>query len=167
LAKILTLILLLGATATHAAPEVRSGIPEGPPPAANVESLAWLAGRWSCEAFGGVAEEMWLPPAGGQMAGVFRLVRSEGPAFYEIMSLLSIDGRLTLRLKHFDAALHGWEAKDETVDFPLVAREGPVWFFDGMTIERHGDDAATVHVRTADGDKESIATFPYVRVGGP
>ena len=124
-----------------------------------------MAGRWSCEVFGGVAEEMWLPPAGGQMAGIFRLVRTDGPAFYEIINLLVVDGRLTLRLKHFDATLHGWEDKDNTVDFPLVDQGDGVWFFDGMTIERHSQEAATVHVRTEDGGRENIITFPYRRVG--
>ena len=164
---LMLLALTPGAAPGRAGPDVRSGVPDGPPPDTDVATLAWMAGRWTCEAFGGLAEEMWLPPAGGQMAGIFRLVRDDGPAFYEIMTLLRVDGRLTVRLKHFDAALHGWEAKDDTVDFPLVERRDDIWYFDGMTIERHSDEAATVHLRTEDGGRENIFSFPYRRVGRP
>jgi len=158
-------VLLLPAALASAGPAVRSGVPDAPPPAVGVESLAWLAGSWSCEALGGVAEETWLPPAGGQMVGVFRVVRPDGPAFYEIMSLLVVDDRLTLRLKHFDADLRGWEPQDETVDFPLVAQEGGAWYFDGMTIEKHADDRATIHVRAEGGGSGDVLSFPYARAG--
>ena len=161
---IVTLLLLAGAGPLLAEPlrdEPRSGVV----PTVGVESLAWLAGRWTCEAFGGQAEDVWAPPAGGQMAGLFRLVKDEGPTFYEIMILLMVDGRLTMRLKHFDAVLHGWEEKDDTVDFPLVDYENDTWYFDGLTIERTGEDGMTMHLRIESGGSESIIDFPYVRVG--
>ncbi|MBE0567619.1 MAG: hypothetical protein IH621_16810 [Krumholzibacteria bacterium] len=171
--RILAVLLSLAATAALGAPEVRTDVPDGPPPAAGVESLAWLAGgAWSGEAFGGVAQETWLPPAGGQMAGVFRLVTDKGPGFYEIIILLMVEDRLTMRLKHFDPRLHGWEEKDETVDFPLVGHaqdaEGRgTWFFDGLTIVREGEDAMALHLRTDQGGQESIVTFACRRSVGP
>jgi hypothetical protein len=164
LLPILLPILLLAAAAACAEPDVRSGVPEGPAPAADVAGLAWLAGgTWSCAALGGTAQETWLPPAGGQMAGVFRVVTDAGPSFYEIMTLLMVDGRLTLRLKHFDALLHGWEEKDETVDFPLVEVAPDTWHFDGLTLVRAGPDAMDLHLRVQQGGAESIVTFAYRR----
>ena len=149
----------------HADP-LRSEPRSGAAPTVGVESLAWMAGRWTCEALGGRAEDLWAPPAGGQMAGLFRLVKDDGPAFYEIMLLLMADGRLTLRLKHFDAELRGWEEKEATVDFPLVDHEDGRWYFDGLTIERRGEDGMTMHLRIGGGDGERIVAFAYERVGG-
>lgn len=81
-----------------------------------------------------------------------------------IITLLMVQDRLTMRLKHFDPRLHGWEEKDETVDFPLVGQaqdaEGRgIWFFDGLTIVRQGEDAMALHLRTGQGGPESIVTF--------
>lgn len=162
---IATLLLLLTMAGPLRADPLRSEPRSGAAPTVGVESLAWLAGRWTCEAFGGQAEDVWAPPAGGQMAGLFRLVKDDGPTFYEIMILLMIDGRLTMRLKHFDAALHAWEEKDDTVDFPLVDFEHDTWYFDGLTIERTGEDGMIMHLRIESGRSESIVDFPYVRVG--
>ncbi|MFO7610763.1 MAG: DUF6265 family protein [Candidatus Krumholzibacteriia bacterium] len=160
----LVLILMLAAAAAPAEPDVRSGVPDGPAPAADAAALAWLAGgTWSCAAFGGTAQETWLPPAGGQMAGLFRLVTDAGPSFYEIMALLVVDGRLTMRLKHFDALLHGWEEKDETIDFPLVEVAPDTWYFDGLTLVREGPDAMALHLRVKEGGAEGIVTFAYRR----
>lgn len=142
------------------------------PPATGVPdvglgSLAWLAGgTWTGEAFGGTVEETWLPPRGGQMVGVFRSARAEDVGFYETMILLEVDGRLTLRLKHFTGELHGWEEKDETVDFPLVDHVDSVWYFRGLTIERHAADRMTIHVRVSRGDEESVLGFIYARDPG-
>ena len=148
----------------HADP-LRSEPRSGAAPDVGVPSLAWMAGRWTCEALGGQAEDLWAPPAGGQMVGLFRLVKDDGPAFYEIMILLMVDGRLTLRLKHFDAELRGWEEKDATIDFPLVDQENDRWYFDGLTIERRGEDRMTMHLRIGGGGGERIVAFAYERVG--
>ncbi len=159
-----SLLLLALVGPLHADP-LRSEPRSGAAPTVGVESLAWMAGRWTCEALGGQAEDLWAPPAGGQMAGLFRLVKAEGPSFYEIMLMLMVDGRLTLRLKHFDAELRGWEEKDATVDFPLVDHEHDTWYFDGLTIERTGEDGMTMHLQVGGGGGEHIVEFTYERVG--
>lgn len=94
-----------------------------------VDSLAWMVGRWQAEAFGGLAEDVWAPPAAGQMVGLFRSYTAEGVKFYEIITLLPVDGRLTMRLKHFHSDLRGWEEKNQTVDFSLLDREGDFLVF--------------------------------------
>jgi len=161
----LILGLLLAASAAAAAdPVMRTDPPPGGVPDPGLESLAWMAGHWRGEALGGTAEDVWAPPAGGQMVGLFRSVRDGRVQFYEILTLLYVDGRLTLRLKHFDAELHGWEARDETVDFPLVDQRDDVWWFDGLTIERRGPDGMTIHVNISDDGRESVLPFVYERV---
>lgn len=139
---------------------------EGAPrPAASVSELAWLAGRWVGEGLGATVEEVWLPPAGDAMTGVFRLVRDGKVEFYEIVILAEEEGSLTLRLKHFDADLTGWEAKDEVASFPLVRREEDALWFDGLTLWRRGEDRMEVWVALeSEGEEVREALFEYRRV---
>lgn len=65
--------------------------------------------------------------------GMYRLVRDGKPVFYEMMTLVEEKASLTLRLKHFNPDLTGWEAKDQTIDFPLVAVSNEIVHFDGMS----------------------------------
>ena len=115
-------------------------------PDASIEDVAWIAGHWRGEAFGGIAEEIWSPPMGGSLMGVFRLVKEDKVDFYEIEAISEIEETLVLRLKHFHADLRGWEEKDETVDFPLVKLEDQKAYFDGMTFDRTSDTEMDVYV---------------------
>ena len=134
-------------------------------PAASISDAAWLAGRWVGEGLGATAEEIWLPPAGGRMVGVFRLVRGGSVQFYELVTLVEEDGSLVLRLKHFGPDLAGWEEKDESVDFPLVRRTSDVLWFDGLTIRRQGEGRMKIWV-ALEGEGEGVreAAFEYRRV---
>lgn len=129
-----------------------------------VESLEWMAGRWQAEAFGGLAEDMWAPPAGGQMVGLFRSYTSGGINFYEIIILLEVEGRLTMRLKHFHSDLRGWEEKNDTVDFPLLDQKGDFWYFEDLTIHCENHEKMTVYLRISNQGKTSIVPFRYKRI---
>lgn len=156
----LTLICLLLAASAGAHPMLRDEPPADGVPAVGVDSLAWMAGRWSGDALGGTADEVWAPPLGGQMVGAFRAVKDGQVQFYELITLLVVEGRLNVRLKHFSDELHGWEQPAETVDFPLNDHADGVWYFAGMTIARVDDDHMTVYVRVAD---DQVLDFPYER----
>lgn len=114
------------------------------PPTATVDDFAWLAGHWIGEGLGGVSEEMWAPPRGGQMLGMYRLVVDGEPRFFELITLLEVDGRVLMRLKHFDADLRAWEEPGEWVDFPLVRLDAERIYFAGLTYERRGADEVVV-----------------------
>ena len=118
----------------------------GTSPSARVTDFAWLEGHWQAEALGGNAEEIWSPPAAGTMVGMFRLVKDGEAAFYEIFTLTEEDETVLLRLKHFNSDLTGWEEKDETVDFPLVAFNKDQAWFDGLTYQRRGPDEIQVYL---------------------
>lgn len=135
----------------------------GPP--ARVADFAWLEGHWQAEALGGTVDEIWSSPAAGTMVGMFRLVKDGEAAFYEIFTLTEEDETVLLRLKHFNADLTGWEEKNDTVDFPLVALEDGRASFDGVTYRRRGRDEMEVFLamRTEDGVRE--VRFAYKRVG--
>jgi len=98
--------------------------------------------------------------------GMFRLIKNGSPVFYELLTLVEHNGSLILRLKHFNPNMNGWEEKDQTVDFPLVAKEDGAMYFDGMTFKIEGRDAVTVflaiHSKKDGGVREEA--FRYTRV---
>ena len=130
-------------------------------PAATIEDLAWLAGRWVGEGLGGTAEDVIAPASGGQMMGMFRHSKADGSVnFYEFYLFAEKGGSLTVRLKHFSPMLAGWEEKAEFVEFPLVAIEGHAAYFDGLTYVLGDGDRLTVGVRL---DESQFAYFHYRR----
>ena len=136
-------------------------------PPATITDMAWFAGHWTGEGLGGQVEEIWSPAQAGAMMGMFRLLLDGKTAFYELMTLTEEGGSLSLRVKHFNPDLTGWEEKGETVDFPLVAIAGDRLFFDGLTFHRHGSDAVTIYVAISakDGAVREEA-FRFTRVRG-
>jgi hypothetical protein len=119
--------------------EVRSLQPGAAPPAAHLGDLAWLEGTWIGTGFGGYTEESFSSPKGGAILATFRLVKDDKPGFYEFFTIIQEDKSLVLRIKHFNPDLVGWEEKDKTVDFKLVALEPNAAYFDGLSYKRVGD----------------------------
>lgn len=131
-------------------------------PNASIHDVAWIAGHWQGEAFGGVVEEIWSPPLGGSMMCVFKLVVDNEVRFYEIVTISEENETLILRLKHFHADLKGWEEKDETVDFPLVKIGTNRAYFDGFTFEKISDHQMNIYVMIGGGNgKAQEMKFPY------
>jgi uncharacterized protein DUF6265 len=135
-------------------------------PPATIADMAWLAGNWTCEALGGVAEEIWSAPRNGGMMGMFRLIKNGSPVFYELLTLVEENGSLILRVKHFNPNMTGWEEKDKTIDFPLVAKEEGAVYFDGITFKRDGPDAAPIFLAIRSKKDGSVheEAFRYTRV---
>lgn len=135
-------------------------------PAARIDDVAWIAGHWTGEAFGGVAEEIWSPPLGQAMMCMYKMVKDGAVVFYEFVLIVEEGDSLMLRLKHFDAQFCGWEEKDVSLEFPLVALTPNEAFFDGLTFRRVGDDRLEAYVllKRKDGEPEE-AGFQYTRVG--
>ena len=135
----------------------------GKPAAAKLDAMKWLVGRWVGSALGGDVEEIWSAPQGGAMMGMYRLVRDGKPVFYELLTLVEENGSLVMRLKHFHADLKGWEEKDDTVEFPLVAVADGAVHFEGMSFHPRGD-TLTVYlaIKSRSGDVRE-ETFTYTR----
>lgn len=87
------------------------------------------------------------------MLGTFRLVRDGKPVFYEFLTLSVVDGRLALRLKHFNPDMTGWEAPNKHVEFRHVRTDGTAVDFEGLTFRREGEDGMTIllKLRSRDG----------------
>ncbi len=133
-------------------------------PTATVDEVAWITGEYECPAFGGTAHEVWTAPRGNNMMGAFQLIDAGTISFYEIMTIVEVKGSLVLRLKHFDSELHGWEEKDETIDFPLVKLNEKIAWFDGLTFEYVNKKEMNVYVAINHGEKIEEAKFAYRKV---
>ena len=135
------------------------------PPAATIADMAWLAGHWTGPALGGLSDEVWMPPSHGMMLGMYRLMVDGKPRFFELLTIAEEGGSLMLRLKHFNADLSGWEEKNESVSFPLVAKSGALIQFSGMTFQRDAEDRVTVYLAIGQRDgsvREEV--FRYTRL---
>lgn len=133
-------------------------------PKADLTAVAWIAGHWRGEALGGVVEEIWSSPLGGSMMASFKLVVDDQVKFYEIETIMQHGETLILKLKHFSSSLHGWEEKEETVDFKLVKVTDNKVFFDGMTFEKVSDGEMNVYVVIGDEGKKQEAKFSYKKI---
>lgn len=164
--RVTALLALLFVAPLAFAAETRTATPDHVPPPAKIEDLAWLAGEWIGPGISGEARETYSTPTGGAIAGHFVQMGAKGVLFYEIMTIVAVGGSLEYRLKHFNADLTGWEEKAEVRSFPLVAREGDAWYFDGLTVRRDGADGliGAVNARFKDGtQKEFVLRYKRVR----
>ena len=127
-------------------------------PTASLEDVAWIAGHWKGEAFGGITEEIWSPPQGESMMFVFRLIAEGKVVFYEIGGIRQVEKTLLMQLKHFNGDFTGWEEKDQTVDFKLVKIENNKVYFDQLTFEKISDNEMNVYVVIGDdnGNQEEV-----------
>jgi len=115
-------------------------------PMAKIGDLAWIQGRWVGEGLGGTVEEIWSPPLGDSMLGMFRLVKNGKVVFSEHCAIVETEGGLLLRVKHFDTNFKGWEEKDVSVKFPLVKLTPTEANFDGLTIRKKDADTLLMYV---------------------
>lgn len=129
-----------------------------------IDDFAWMMGLWQGEALGGIVEEFWGPPRAGTMPGVFRLATDKGVSFYEFFVLGEQNGVFMLRLKHFTPEVHGWEAKNQTVDFEYLDRGPAIFYFNGLTIERDTEHEMTVYVKIQTKNGSTIVPFKYYKV---
>jgi hypothetical protein len=142
---------------------------EGAPrPPAKIEAMSWLVGRWHGEGLGGTVDEAWSEPAGGSMVGHFRLVKDGKPVFYEIMTVLEVEGSLELRLKHVNPDMTGWEEKMNFVTFKLARLEPDSVHFNGLTFRRAGRDRVEIYLALRNRDDGSVREekFTMARSGG-
>ena len=122
-------------------------LPDGAPrPAATIADWAWITGRWQGLGLGGSVDEVWSDPAGGSMVGHFRLVKDGKPVFYEILTVIEVDGSLEMRLKHVNPDMTGWEEKADFVTFKLAKLEPDAVYFNGLTFRRTGPDRLEIYL---------------------
>ena len=126
-----------------------------------LENIAWIAGTWHGEAFGGKTEEIWSEPSGGSMMASFKFINDGRISFYEIEVIREVENTLILQLKQFRPDLKGWENKDDTVDFPLKEITENKVVFEGMIFEKVSDTEMNIYVDIEEKGKVETVKFNY------
>lgn len=127
-----------------------------------VEDLDWMVGYWTGAGFGGECEEVWMPGKDGHMIGTFRFWMDGELVFSEFMNLVQEGESISIKLKHFNPDLSGWEEKEEWTTFRLVELgENKVWFH-GLTIERIGDEMI-YHLALTENGVETVEELRFKR----
>lgn len=164
-ARLLAIPLLI-ASPVLAAQETRVAADGHVPPPATIDEAAWLIGDWVGTGIGGAAaSEVWLPPAGPTMVGLFVQEQADGSImFTEHMYLTEEAGSLMVKLKHFNPDLTGWEEKDGMVRFRLLSIEPCAAYFSSLTYRCDGPNGLLVAVRMkSEGDKVDELVFRFKR----
>lgn len=167
--KAIPLLLLLAMPALAQkgpTPNTFSLAPGAERPKATIADMAWMEGHWTGEALGGTSEEIWSPPRAGGMMGMYRLIKDGKVVFYEILTFVEEEGSLSLKLKHFNADLTGWEEKAEVRTFKLVKLAPNQAHFEGMSFHRLDKDNVLVYLAIDQKDGTAReAEFRYRRAG--
>jgi hypothetical protein len=165
--KIFAVVLLLNAGILSAQNEFQNTLPFDSSlvsPAATLQDVAWVAGHWTGEAFGGITEEVWTAPLGGSMMCAFKLVVDGKIKFYELCTITEENNSLILKIKHFNSDLKGWEDKDKSAEFPLVKITKNRVYFDEFTFEKISADDINIYVviKQKNGQQEEVK-FNYTK----
>ncbi len=79
-----------------------------------IEDLSFISGTWQGEIFGGKADETWLPPRDGTMAGMFRLTWKDGRRLYEFLLIEETqEGKVEMAFRHFETGMQLWPKEIE------------------------------------------------------
>ena len=104
--------------------------------------------------------------AGGTMMGMYRHLKNDRVAFYELLTLSEAGGSLALTLKHFHPDLRGWEERDATILMPFIKAADGRYYFDGLTFEPRGATLTiylAIESKSSQGTAVREAAFTYRR----
>jgi len=122
-------LLAVGGFTGFAAQRATAQAAAEPESTASLDDLAWLAGSWEGEGLGGRYEEIWSAPAGGNMIGMFRLVRDGKVALSEFIMIEQREDGIHFMLKHYAPGWQEWET-DAPLTFKLSSAANGTFVFD-------------------------------------
>jgi len=139
--------------------------PAIPAPAASLEKLAWLAGRWRLERAGRVTDEYWMAPAGGVMLGMARTVSKGKELEHEFLQIRQGPGGELFYIAQPsgqpEAAFKLLSFTDTEVVFENKVHDFPQMI--GYTLKHDGSVTAWIEGPGKDGNPKRIE-FPYKRM---
>lgn len=143
--------------ATLAMTPVFAQASEGAEPHLDLKDLAWLQGCWEGTGFNNRIGECWISAPDGRLTGMFQMIGPDGTqTLSEFFVLDAFDDAPAIRLKHFNADLTGWEARDEYVVFELLETGPDFARFDGLEYRRDNQGRLIVHVTVSRDGVESV-----------
>lgn len=128
-----------------------------------ITDFKWLAGNWVGDGFGGVSQEAWTEPTVNSMVGVFKHFKDGKPTFYEFLNISETEGKISLKLKHFNPDMMGWEEKAGFVEFPFVSATATKIEFNGLSYELITKDKMEIKLRMKQNGKINIEVFNFER----
>ena len=144
------------------------------PAKATVDQLAWVTGAWTGTLNDRIIEQHWSAPLAGSIVAMYRSIRANKPTLYELLAIEQEGEGVVLRIKHFapGAGLVGREAKDQSIDYPLVSLGDRTAVFEGNAggsparITFRSPDTSTLDITVAgQRDGKAVATeFKYTRI---
>ncbi len=99
------------------------------PPAPKLNDLSWLEGRWRGEWGPRVAEQIWMAPKAGVMAGMFSVIETDKTLVIELFSLEQKTASIDFYLRHFTPELAPWESDKPTM-LRLTSADGKKFVFE-------------------------------------
>lgn len=138
---------------------------------ARLADVSWISGRWLSDEKGTLSEESWGPPAGDSIVGTWRLAVNGSVKVVELLTMVEEEGRVVLRLRHFDRRGVAREEKDRPLVLPLVARGTRVAVFEGqgpdgvirLTYRREGRSLTVALEKTG----EAAQSYQFRRAAAP
>ena len=79
-----------------------------------------ITGNWRGTIGNDTVEEVWSEPLANTMMGMFRWISENKIRFFELILIDVSTGKITIKIKHFNADFTGWEEKDGFVPYELV-----------------------------------------------
>ncbi len=157
------LLIVAFLTISHFSPaQVRQLEEDQDPGKGNIEDLNWMVGYWAGPGLGGECEEVWMPGKDDQMVGTFRFWMDGELVFSEFMNLVQVGESISMKLKHFNPDLTGWEEKEEWTTFRLIELSENTAWFHGLTIKCQGDELLFQLALTENGVR-TIEEFTYTK----
>jgi hypothetical protein len=84
-------------------------------PHPTLDQFSWLEGRWRGVWGSRVAEQIWLEPKAGEIAGLFRVIEREKTLVLELFSFVEKPEGIQFYLRHLTPELLPWEKSDATM----------------------------------------------------
>lgn len=78
-----------------------------------------IEGQWQGKMGEDMVEEIWSNFNGKSIMGMFRWVKDTKARFYEFIVIDENDKEVTMKIKHFNEDMTGWEGKDDYVEYIL------------------------------------------------
>ena len=101
--------------ATRAASSAPQQLQSASVQAPTLAQFNWLEGQWRGEWGSRIAEQTWLEPKAGEIAGLFRIIEGEKNLVLEIFSLVEKPEGIQFYLRHLTPELLPWEKSDATL----------------------------------------------------
>jgi hypothetical protein len=129
----------------------------------SLKGLHWMEGTWRDSDKDSAAEERWVEGPNGRLIGSSWALHKDTPGgVIEAMTLLEEEGRLVMRLRHFDSSLaHAREDKDAPMLFVATNCS-----HNSVLLEGTGDQSGERFVYTRD-KKELKFVGDFIHQGKP